>query len=168
MPQIIPCHLSFVSGFRVGTRGINLEEASPVLPSDTLFAALVDMCPPRRPGCHGLCRAIQARPAVHAHQRLPACRRGALLSAASRRLLLRYPQPSDSSAAKRSNAFSLSRKACCKSWRRANRQRNGCSPQAKMTSRKKAAARYCRTARCGCCSMKWRSCRRTCASPKSG
>lgn len=42
MPQIIPCHLRLPAGFRVGTRGVNLEEAGPILPSDTLFAALVD------------------------------------------------------------------------------------------------------------------------------
>lgn len=42
MPSLIPYHLSFRGGFRVGTRGVNLEEAGPKLPSDTLFSALVD------------------------------------------------------------------------------------------------------------------------------
>jgi CRISPR-associated protein Csm4 len=42
MPQIIPCHLQFPAGFRAGSRGVNLEEAEPVLPSDTLFGALID------------------------------------------------------------------------------------------------------------------------------
>ncbi|MEI7470455.1 MAG: hypothetical protein WCL57_19815, partial [Chloroflexota bacterium] len=42
MPEIIPYHLNLVNGFRVGTRGINLEEASPSIPSDSLFSALVD------------------------------------------------------------------------------------------------------------------------------
>jgi CRISPR-associated protein Csm4 len=42
MPEITPYALTFHGGFHVGTRGVNLEEADPHLPSDTLFAALVD------------------------------------------------------------------------------------------------------------------------------
>lgn len=42
MPEIIPYHLNLINGFRVGTRGVNLEEASPSIPSDSLFSALVD------------------------------------------------------------------------------------------------------------------------------
>ncbi|MCO6450987.1 MAG: type III-A CRISPR-associated RAMP protein Csm4 [Caldilineales bacterium] len=41
MPEIIPYHLSFHSGMRVGTHGVNLEETSIGIPSDTLFAALL-------------------------------------------------------------------------------------------------------------------------------
>ena len=43
MPILIPYSLTFHSGLRVGTRGVNLEEAGLPVPSDTLFAALVDV-----------------------------------------------------------------------------------------------------------------------------
>ncbi len=42
MPSLTPYTLTFRGGLRVGTRGVNLEEAGLPLPSDTLFAALVD------------------------------------------------------------------------------------------------------------------------------
>lgn len=42
MPNITPYRLSFHSGYHIGTRGLNLEETGISLPSDTLFAALVD------------------------------------------------------------------------------------------------------------------------------
>lgn len=42
MPEIIPYHLNLVNGFRVSTRGVNLEESSPSFPSDSLFSALTD------------------------------------------------------------------------------------------------------------------------------
>lgn len=40
--EIIPYDLTFPSGVHVGTRGVNLEETQAGIPSDTLFAALVD------------------------------------------------------------------------------------------------------------------------------
>lgn len=43
MPQLIPYQLAFHGGLHLGTRGVNLEEASPFLPADTLFAALLDV-----------------------------------------------------------------------------------------------------------------------------
>lgn len=42
MPKLTPYTLSFHGGMRVGTRGVNLEEAGLPVPADTLFAALVD------------------------------------------------------------------------------------------------------------------------------
>jgi CRISPR-associated protein Csm4 len=42
MPTITPIYLNFRSGFHVGIRGMNLEEARISVPSDTLFAALID------------------------------------------------------------------------------------------------------------------------------
>jgi CRISPR-associated protein Csm4 len=42
MPNLVPFDLTFPAGFRVGTRGVNLEESAITLPSDTLFAALID------------------------------------------------------------------------------------------------------------------------------
>lgn len=42
MMQLTRYHLAFRSGFHLGTRGVNLEERAVCLPSDTLFAALVD------------------------------------------------------------------------------------------------------------------------------
>jgi CRISPR-associated protein Csm4 len=42
MPNLIPYHLTFHSGLRVGTHGVNLEETRVTIPSDTLFAALLD------------------------------------------------------------------------------------------------------------------------------
>lgn len=40
MPELTPYHLTFESGLHVGTRGVDLEETSVVIPSDTLFSAL--------------------------------------------------------------------------------------------------------------------------------
>jgi CRISPR-associated protein Csm4 len=48
MPVLSPYLLTFQGGLRVGTRGVNLEEAGLPLPSDTLFSALMDAC--RRSG----------------------------------------------------------------------------------------------------------------------
>ncbi len=42
MPAFAPYKLTFRGGLHLGTRGVNLEEASHSLPSDTLFAAFVD------------------------------------------------------------------------------------------------------------------------------
>lgn len=42
MPNLIPYHLTFHSGLRVGTHGVNLEETQALIPSDTLFSAIVD------------------------------------------------------------------------------------------------------------------------------
>lgn len=42
MPKLTVYRLTFPGGLHVGTRGVNLEESSVSLPSDTLFAALVD------------------------------------------------------------------------------------------------------------------------------
>ncbi|MDI9547819.1 MAG: type III-A CRISPR-associated RAMP protein Csm4 [Chloroflexota bacterium] len=42
MPSLDAYRLSFSGGLHLGTRGLNLEEAGVHLPSDTLFAALVD------------------------------------------------------------------------------------------------------------------------------
>jgi CRISPR-associated protein Csm4 len=42
MPDLTVYRLAFQSGFHRGTRGVNLEETDVTLPSDTLFAALVD------------------------------------------------------------------------------------------------------------------------------
>jgi len=42
MPNLIPYHLTFHSGIRVGTHGVNLEETQAMVPSDTLFAAMLD------------------------------------------------------------------------------------------------------------------------------
>jgi len=40
MPELIPYHLTFEGGLHVGTRGVDLEESSVIIPSDTLFSAL--------------------------------------------------------------------------------------------------------------------------------
>lgn len=40
MPELIPYHLTFEGGLHIGTRGVDLEESSVVIPSDTLFSAL--------------------------------------------------------------------------------------------------------------------------------
>jgi len=42
MPELTEYRLTFRSGYHLGTRGVNLEESGVVIPSDTLFAALVD------------------------------------------------------------------------------------------------------------------------------
>ncbi len=42
MSDLAVYRLTFHSGLHVGTQGVNLEESDVVLPSDTLFAALVD------------------------------------------------------------------------------------------------------------------------------
>jgi len=42
MPQISPYELHFRGALRIGTRGLSQEEAGAAIPSDTLFAALVD------------------------------------------------------------------------------------------------------------------------------
>jgi len=42
MPDLTPYALHFLGGFHIGTRGVNLEEAGISIPSDTLFAALLD------------------------------------------------------------------------------------------------------------------------------
>lgn len=42
MPKLTVYRLTFPGGLHVGTRGVNLEESSVNIPSDTLFAALVD------------------------------------------------------------------------------------------------------------------------------
>lgn len=42
MPTLNPYRLTFRSGIHLGARGINLEETGHVIPSDTLFSALVD------------------------------------------------------------------------------------------------------------------------------
>ena len=42
MPDVTVNRLTFRSGLHVGTRGVNLEEADVCIPSDTIFAALVD------------------------------------------------------------------------------------------------------------------------------
>jgi CRISPR-associated protein Csm4 len=42
MPVLQPYYLAFRGGLHIGTRGVNLEEAAMHLPSDTLFAALLD------------------------------------------------------------------------------------------------------------------------------
>ncbi len=42
MPTIHPYRLTFHSGLHIGTRGVNLEEGGQTIPSDTLFAALLD------------------------------------------------------------------------------------------------------------------------------
>jgi len=42
MFELTPYSLALRSGLHIGTRGINLEEAGSYVPSDTLFAALVD------------------------------------------------------------------------------------------------------------------------------
>ena len=42
MPTLTPIRLTFAGGLHVGTRGVNLEEADVSIPSDTLFAALLD------------------------------------------------------------------------------------------------------------------------------
>jgi CRISPR-associated protein Csm4 len=42
MPVLQPYHLAFRGGLHIGTRGVSLEEAGAHLPSDTLFAALLD------------------------------------------------------------------------------------------------------------------------------
>ncbi len=44
MPTLIPHHVTFSQGLRLSPRGLTLEEAALVVPSDTLFAALVDAC----------------------------------------------------------------------------------------------------------------------------
>ena len=41
MPEIIPYHLTFHGGLHVGSRGVDVDEARPTLPADTLFSALV-------------------------------------------------------------------------------------------------------------------------------
>lgn len=43
MPTLTPYSLRFQGGLHIGTRGVNLEEAGVSIPSDTLFAALVDV-----------------------------------------------------------------------------------------------------------------------------
>jgi CRISPR-associated protein Csm4 len=43
MSHLTVYRLSFQSGLHVGTRGVNLEESRTHIPSDTLFAALVDV-----------------------------------------------------------------------------------------------------------------------------
>lgn len=42
MAQLTVYRLTFHSGFHLGARGVNLEESAEHIPSDTLFAALVD------------------------------------------------------------------------------------------------------------------------------
>lgn len=42
MPNLTPYPLRFSGGLHVGTRGVNLEEAGISIPSDTLFAAMLD------------------------------------------------------------------------------------------------------------------------------
>jgi CRISPR-associated protein Csm4 len=42
MPELTEYCLRFRSGFHLGTRGVNLEETAAHIPSDTLFAAIVD------------------------------------------------------------------------------------------------------------------------------
>ncbi len=42
MPVLTPFDLSFRGGLHLGTRGVNMEEAGVSLPSDTLFAAMLD------------------------------------------------------------------------------------------------------------------------------
>jgi CRISPR-associated protein Csm4 len=42
MPNLTPYTLRFSGGLHVGTRGVNLEEAGVSIPSDTLFAAMLD------------------------------------------------------------------------------------------------------------------------------
>lgn len=44
MPKIIPYRLTFHGGLHIGVHGVNLEEAGVTIPSDTLFAALLDAC----------------------------------------------------------------------------------------------------------------------------
>lgn len=43
MPQLHTISLHFPQGVHVGTRGVNLEETSVQIPSDTIFSALVDI-----------------------------------------------------------------------------------------------------------------------------
>ena len=40
MPNLIPYHLALDGGLHIGTRGVDLEDSSVVIPSDTLFSAL--------------------------------------------------------------------------------------------------------------------------------
>ncbi|MFN3763717.1 MAG: type III-A CRISPR-associated RAMP protein Csm4, partial [Anaerolineae bacterium] len=42
MAELTVYRLTFHSGFHLGARGVNLEESAEHIPSDTLFAALVD------------------------------------------------------------------------------------------------------------------------------
>ncbi|HXF61838.1 MAG TPA: hypothetical protein VNK95_09475, partial [Caldilineaceae bacterium] len=42
MPTLTVYHLRFSGGLHLGSHGVNLEEGSLTLPSDTIFAALVD------------------------------------------------------------------------------------------------------------------------------
>lgn len=42
MPELTPFYLTFRSGLHLGTKGLNLEEAGIFIPSDTLFAAILD------------------------------------------------------------------------------------------------------------------------------
>ncbi|HOT92916.1 MAG TPA: type III-A CRISPR-associated RAMP protein Csm4 [Anaerolineae bacterium] len=44
MPALTVYRLTFPGGLHVGERGVNLEESRVSVPSDTLFAALVDAC----------------------------------------------------------------------------------------------------------------------------
>jgi len=44
MPALTVYRLTFPGGLHIGTRGVNLEESGIGIPSDTLFAALVDTC----------------------------------------------------------------------------------------------------------------------------
>jgi CRISPR-associated protein Csm4 len=43
MPTLTPYHLIFKGGLHLGTHGADLEEAAEFVPSDTLFAALLDV-----------------------------------------------------------------------------------------------------------------------------
>ena len=43
MPHLQPVTLAFPQGLHLGTRAVSLEEAGVHIPSDTLFAALVDI-----------------------------------------------------------------------------------------------------------------------------
>ena len=44
MPALTVYRLTFPGGLHIGTRGVTLEESGVSIPSDTLFAALVDTC----------------------------------------------------------------------------------------------------------------------------
>jgi len=44
MPALTVYRLTFPGGLHIGTRGVTLEESGVDIPSDTLFAALVDAC----------------------------------------------------------------------------------------------------------------------------
>jgi len=43
VPSLKPYTLHFKGGLHLGTRGVNLGEAAEFIPSDTLFAAILDV-----------------------------------------------------------------------------------------------------------------------------